>query len=87
MLSKERIAGHHAGRERTRTMTDLELVEKTKARVKAAKARLLQVEAQFEALPREWHQTATALSEAKAELLMAEKIEYIVSNAQVAYMR
>ncbi len=49
MLSKERIAGHHAGRE--------------------------------------WHQTATALSEAKAELLMAEKIEYIVSNAQVAYMR
>ncbi len=68
-------------------MTDLELVEKTRARVKAAKARLAQVEAQFESLPREWLQTATALSEAKAELLMAEKIEYIVSNAQVAYMR
>ncbi len=46
-------------------MTDLELVEKTRARVKGQEA-------------------AIALKEAKAEMLMAEKIEYIVSNAQVA---
>ncbi len=65
-------------------MTDLELVEKTRARVKAAKARLQTAEEKAAHIPREWQEAAIALKEAKAEMLMAEKIEYIVSNAQVA---